>query len=316
MKESERNRRLGKDRIVLAADSQALQAFESCDKKYYLGQVSHLVPIRSKKAYEIGNMIHDIMHRLTRAKLRRPGKFTSMHLLKIGYKRIDLARKAGLFVDKKAKKADTRAKNEQETYLFHITRFTQFMAWLEQQDRFYKPLGTEAGFSKVLYENMDVLFVYEGRIDLVLQVEPAGFRTWADYKSQSRDYVLYPNRNQFLGYSWALGSNIGYIVYYGLQQDTEDTKLKANDLFKYTPIYHNPELIKQWREDTIMYFRKILTQIPFGESAFPRNRASCDAGKFGLCPYTVLCDNAWAPKPVQQGLRRIHFKESEWKAWK
>jgi len=316
MKESQRKHRLGVDRIVLAADSQALHAFEACHRRYWLGQAEHLVPIHTKKAYEIGNMIHDIMHRVTRAKLRRPGLFTNMHLLKIGYKRIDKARKAGLFVDKKSKKPETRAKNEEETYLFHITRFTQWMAWLEIQDRFYKPLGSEVGFSKVLYENMDVVFVYEGRIDLVLRVEPAGFRTWADYKTQSREYQLYPNRNQFLGYSWALDSNIGYIVYYGLQEDKDDQKLKADSIFKYHPIYHNPLLVEQWRQDTIRQFHKIVSLAPFGEKEFERNRASCDAGKFGLCPYTILCDNAWAPPQVQKGLRRIFFKESEWTPWK
>lgn len=317
MRESERKRRLGLNRIVLACDSQALHAFEACNKKYWLGQAEHLVPLHSKRAYEIGNMVHDIMHRVTLAKLRRPGKFTNIDLLKIGYKRIDKARKMGLFKPPtKTKRGRSEEEKEDDIYLFHVTRFTQFLAWLDAQDKFYKPLGTEIGFSKVLYENMDVVFVYEGRIDLILRVEPAGFRTWADYKSQSREYSIYANRNQFLGYSWALDSNIGYIIYYGLQKDEQDAKGKKGDLFRYSPIYHNPLLVEQWRQDTIKAFRKIITLAPFGESAFERNRASCDAGKFGLCPFTILCDNAWAQPEVQKGLRRNFFKESEWTPWK
>jgi hypothetical protein len=99
-------------------------------------------------------------------------------------------------------------------------------------------------------------------------------------------------------------------------EDKENEKLKKNTLFRYDPIFHDPLLIKQWEQDTIKTYNHIMSIIPFGEEAFDRNRASCDAGKFGLCPYTILCDNAWAPPQVQKGLRRIHFKESEWSPWK
>lgn len=310
MKESKRQRRLGKDRVVLSADSQALQSFQVCNKQYWYGQAEHLVPIGTKRAYEIGSMVHDIMHRITRARIRRPGKWTANDFLRIGYKRLGIARKLGLFKPAPSKSGkEAKPEKEEDIFLFHTVRFTEFIAWMQNQERFYQPIGTEVGFSKVLYEDADVVFVYEGRIDVVLRVEPAGFRTWGDYKTQGREYQLYNNRNQFLGYSWALGSNIGYIIYYGLQKEKEE-------VFKFTPIYHAPGLIAQWRSDTIETFRRIMSIAPFGEEAFRRNRAGCDAGKFGLCSFTKLCDNAWAQPQVMAGLKRIHYRESEWTPWK
>lgn len=294
MRESARHRRNGKDRLVLAADSHALNSFQSCNQQYYLSQADKLVSIKRKRAYDVGSMIHEIMHRITRAKLnRRP--FSDVALLEIGYRVI--------------KRAYPSVLKDKEEIIFHTARFTEFYVWYKNQEQFYKPLGTEVGFSKVLYEDMDVIFVYEGRIDLILRVEPADFVTWADYKSQSREYALYANRNQFLGYTWALGATMGFIIYYGLQKEKKD-------IFKFQPLSYHPGLIAQWKQETIDSFRRIISLVPFGADGFKRNRAACDAGKFGPCQYGVLCDNSWAGPEIQSALRRTFFKESDWTPWK
>jgi hypothetical protein len=293
MKESTRRRRLGKDRLVLALDSHALTYFQTCNKMYYLSQAEKLVQIRSRRAFEIGTMVHDIMHRVTRAKLNRR-EFNSIQLLEIGYKVIRRAAKAGLL--------------NAEQMVFHSVKYTQYVSWMQAQERFYKPLGNEVGFSKVLYEDSDVIFAYEGRIDLILRVEPAGFNAWADYKTQGREYSLYKNRNQFLGYSWAVGTNMGFLIYYGLQKEKEEP-------FRLDPVFHHPDLIKQWVEDTTKSFRKIISLIPFGEDAFERNRSACDSGKFGNCQFLPICDNAWAGSRVNGAIRKGFFKESNWTPW-
>jgi len=294
MRESERKRRSGKNRLVLAMDSQALNAAQVCKRLYYLTKAEKLVRIGSKRAYEIGTMVHDIMHRVTRAKLNRR-IFTQAQLLEIGYKVIRRAHLRGLL--------------DEDALVFHTVKYTQYVSWFQNQERYYKPLGNEVRFSKLLYEDMDVIFAYEGRIDLVLRIEPAGINAWADYKTQGRDYSIYTNRNQFLGYSWAIDTNIGFIIYYGLQKEKSDP-------FRLEPISHPSGLIEQWKQDTIRTYRDVLARIPFGEDAFERNRSACDSGKFGNCPFIPICDNSWVAPPVQEGIRRNFFKESDWTPWK
>jgi len=269
-----------------------LQDFMECEKKYYLSHSDKLTQIGTKKAFATGTWVHELLRRVNRAKANRRRKFTLDQLLQIGYKFI--SRTKGF---------------TQEERLFHTTKFTQFMAWNQRYWEFYRPIGVEVGFSKVLYEDADVVFVYEGKIDQVAHVIPADFVTWIDYKSQSREYNLYANRNQLLGYSWALNTDVGYLLYYGLQKE----KLEA---FRYQTIYHPKPLIEQWKRETIEVYRQILTTIPFGASAFRRNRAVCDSGQFGNCEFIKICDNAWAPLAVQASIRRTFYKPNEWSTWK
>lgn len=306
LKESKRQKR---KRLVVEMDSQAVQAAQDCKMKYFRGHIEHLVRLRAPRrqdgvpiAVNTGTLIHEMMFHMNRLKIAKAnGRFTRFsvsdaQLLEVAYRVIRR------FPDLTP-----------EERLFHTVKFTEFFAWDKTQGKYYKPLGSEVGFAKVIYEDADVIFVYTGRIDLVLRAElnegQRVFNTWADYKSTARDTQLYPNRNQFLGYSWVMDSNMGLVLKYGLQTEKKNP-------FEYKVIYHPTELIAQWRKDTIDTFRFVLTRAPLGEKEFPRNRAACDAGQYGWCPFVMLCDNAHAPKEVQAGLRRTFYKERVWSPWK
>lgn len=308
MKDSQRK----KTRLVLAMDSQAVQAKQNCGRLYYLGHVEHLVRISPARrldgepiAVNTGTLVHQVMNNVNRLKIaatkkrfaRLVPKFavTNATLLECGYRAI---RRTKDLTD--------------EEKLFHITKFTQFFAWDSIHGSHYKPLGCEVGFAKVIYEDSDVVFVYEGRIDLVLEANlDEGrnvFTTWLDYKSQGRDSAIYANRNQFLGYSWTLGSNMGFVLTYGLQKEKKDP-------FKYQPIFHPQSLIEQWKKETIQTFWDVVAKAPLGQAGFPRNRTHCDAGQYGWCKFIKLCDHASAPAVVQNGLRSIFYKKRVWTPW-
>lgn len=293
MKASQRVR----NRIVLAMDSQLLQSFQWCQRQYYLTAAEHLVklePFRTvsgaPRAKNSGTIVHDIMHRVNRAKLWRH-KLTDTQLLDLGMKRI------------KRDKDWT-----QDEKLFMSTKWVQFYAWDKFAGQYYKPIGTETGFSKVLYEDEDVIFVYEGRIDLIVHVEPAEINSWVDYKTQGREAAIYKNRNQFMGYSWALNTNIGFILVFGMQKEKEEA-------FAYRTVCHSDTQIATWRTETIRCFREVLLKSAFGKSQFSMSKANCDAGMYGWCQFVKLCDNASAPPEVQAGLKRMFYKEREWKPW-
>lgn len=296
-------------RLVLVADSQALQAAQVCPKSYYLAYAQHLRRIRVQRrvdgepiAVNTGTLVHKIMNNVNRLKIaaskKRFEKFaiTNTTLLECGYRAI------------------RRSKDlTHEEQLFHITKFTQFFAWDIAAGACYKPLGTEVGFAKIIYQDSDIIYIYEGRMDLVMRAELDGgsnvFNTWVDFKSTARDSAMYANRNQFLGYSYAMDTNMGFVLSYGLQKEKKDP-------FRYKPVYHPQSLIEQWKADTIQTFHFIASRAPLGISAFPRNRAACDGGQYGWCQFVTLCDNAYAPQEVQNGLVKIFYKKKVWSAWR
>ncbi len=314
------------NRLYLALDSHGLSYAQQCKKKYWLSSVEHLHGLRTKlvwnaetkrftpdnkfNAFSLGTFIHDILERMNRLRLRGatgrrvPHGFpvTDDALLKIGMKRI------------------ARCKQfTQDERLFHTVKWMECFAELKKQERFLKPVGAEIGFSKVIYEDSDVCFIYEGRIDYIGRNDPSQILSWVDYKTQSKDYVLYENPNQFIGYSWVLGTNLGYVQYYGLQAGSKDaTKAEIEKArgknFRLEPIYHPPGLVNQWRSETIQTFRELASTIPLGERAFRRSRAACTTA-WGTCHFTPICDNAWAPQ-VLEGIKRLHYRKEQWHPWR
>lgn len=295
-------------RIVLALDSHLLSYFQACPMKFWLIYAEHLRTKKEKKAYDIGTLIHEALRRVNRAKLHKRFKFTDVQLLEIGYRCLRRSKVLWIF-NGNGRKDEAKSK---ENLLFHISKFTEFYAWRKGQERFFRPVGREVGFSKILYEDKYVIFIYEGRIDEIIRVENEtkrnSFLSWVDYKTQSRDYSIYTNRNQFIGYSWAIGTNMGFICYYGLQKEKQDPH-------KYKTIFHSSGLIRQWRRDTIHTYREIVARVPFGIKEFPRCRHACDASAFGTCQFVPLCDNEWAGCEVQNGIKRQLYKIEEWKPW-
>jgi hypothetical protein len=299
------------NRVILSMDSQTLNKAGTCKKKYWYSAVEHLKPRSKKKAYELGSFIHDMLYRMNRLSLRsRDGKVpfgynvTDAVLMKIGIKRISVATKLKFF--------STDSKENQELSMFHMTKLLEYLSQDKKNQTWMKPMGAEVGFTKVLYEDNTVCFIYEGRIDFIARIEPAGYNSWVDYKSQSREYAIYPNNNQFIGYSWVLNTNMGFIYYYGLQKTSEKEKA-----FRIEPLSFPQPLIEQWKKDTIKTFRDIVARLPFGEEAFERNRSACASGGFGgVCQYAKICDNAYAPKEVLEGIKRTFYKIEEWHPWR
>lgn len=297
-----------KSRLVLAMDSQAVQAAQRCKREYYLGHVDHLMRIRNYKrldgepiAVNTGQLIHTIMNQVNRLKIAKArNRFKNyavgdMQLLESGYRVIKR----------------TKELNDEQRQ-FHVVKFTQFYAWDKINGRFFKPLGTEVGFSKIIYEDRDVVFLYEGRMDLVMRAELDDkrlmFDTWLDYKSSGRDTAMYSNRNQFLGYSWAMNTNMGFVLSYGLQKEKKDP-------FKYKAVYHADALLADWRSNTIDTFKFVFSHVELGRNFFPKTRGACDGREFGWCPFITLCDNEHAPLEVQAGLRKTFYKERVWSPW-
>ena len=303
------------NRIILTLDSHALTYSEQCLKKYYFNQVENLhllkiewpklekgkfTSVKKQGAKELGTFIHDIIMRVNRLRLRVikgkvPFKFlvTDSTIINLGFKHIS-----------------RRKEFSQDDKIFHQTKFMEFYSMIKTTHGWLTPLGYETGFSKILYEDNDVCFIYEGRVDFIGESANWDTPIWVDYKTQSRESPLYENTNQFLGYSWAVGTNLGFIQYYGLQKDR-----RKEEAFRLKTIFHPQHLIEQWKKETIHQFRKVAGLIPFGEKGFDRNRSHCVGDLYGPCMYVKICDNASALPEVLNGIKQTFYKIEKWSPW-
>lgn len=146
-------------------------------------------------------------------------------------------------------------------------------SWVEE------PL-VEQGFSFVLLDTPEYLFVVEGRIDLIGEL--GGRQCFMDHKFQSRERDLYDHSIQFRNYSLATGIPFGVINYVRLHKEMKDTTLERK-LMWFTPLER-----ESWRAELIRIFKEIAACMSRGE--WFKRRSSCD-GKFGYpCEYVKICD--------------------------
>lgn len=161
----------------------------------------------------------------------------------------------------------------------------------------------EQGFSYELLNTSEYLFVLEGRIDLIGEIN--GTKLWSDHKFQFRKRDLYNKSIQFRNYSLVTDLSMGIINYIRLHKETSKDTLKR-DLVTFSPAER-----RHWKQELIEIFIKMVKTVKSG--SFERNRDSCP-GKFGYkCEFTPICDEY---DPLIQVEIKKRYKEIPiWKPW-
>jgi hypothetical protein len=195
-----------------------------------------------------------------------------------------------------------------EEIVFICSRFLQYVTSTYGSD--YRPVvkngipAVELGFSKLLYEDDNYLFVVEGRIDMLAIIN--GETIFVDHKTQGKVQELYKFSPQFLTYAWATGLSKGIINYIGLQDTLVDKS------FRRQLISFPKWKINEWKKKMMTIFSSISSTILYG-SGFERNENSCQ-GKFGWpCQFTMLCETENIN--IQQGLKEQFYEIKIWKPW-
>jgi len=150
-----------------------------------------------------------------------------------------------------------------------------------RHERFKKIIATESGFSKVLYEDKYVLFIYEGKPDLVVELPDNMGLAVIDHKTETMKSNIYHFNNQAMGYLWAVGCNTGLYNYIGLQKDAKDGDVLRREAFTFTSTQ-----IEQWKQDTISWYYRILSSTTNNKYIRSWN---CDS-KYGHCQFTDVCE--------------------------
>ncbi len=170
--------------------------------------------------------------------------------------------------------------------------------------------GVELGFSKELYRFVNakrelMIFIVEGRIDLLANVEMLGGQlAFVDHKTQSMEGTLYQFNPQFRTYAWATGAKYGIVNYIGFQ-----TTGKADKWFKRDIIQFSPFIISQWEKAMIQVFYELITD------KNKQNLGSC-SGAFGKfpCQYVKLCETA-SPELRSNIIANNYIKGEKWRPW-
>jgi hypothetical protein len=140
----------------------------------------------------------------------------------------------------------------------------------------WTPIAIEHGFSKLLYEDDENLFVYEGRVDLVAR-DSKGQLLIIDHKTQSMTYSIYPFNNQIIGYLWATDATEFVYNYLVLTKEPQ---------FRRAPHPFSPAQISAWKESTVKWFLRIKAAIQSAEFV---PSLQCET-KFGKCQFTTICE--------------------------
>ena len=192
-------------------------------------------------------------------------------------------------------------------------RFGQYIFRWAATGNDFKPLvnkgkaAVEVGFSVILYEDSEYLFIIEGRLDLITEVNEVTF--WVDHKSQERFATLYRFKPQFMTY--ALATKLpGIINYIGLQKELQNNSLRRTELITFP----------KWRLDAWETYLISNVFIPLAKTlalnkGFQSNYESC-GGSFDSypCQFTEICE--CGSEEMKEQVKKFKYVEIErWKPW-
>jgi len=267
---------------TLVLNSHSLSYYQKCPSLFKFTNIRKITPREEKRPFERGTVISRMMEEYYRAK--RSNELTKSKIFSIVQE---------ILYNSSLEEED---KNLIEMRFFNYWKFYQNENWI------VIAVEKEAAFSKVLYEDDDYLFIYEGTPDLVAEISPRERRRFCcDHKHQSRKTDIYVFNNQVLGYCWGTNCNLfTYNIFSVIESG------KPSDWFRRPTNSFNPAIIQNWVDTTIRWYFKIVNDTEFLPSL------NCES-KYGVCSYHKICEQPLVN--IQEGLIEREFKPYEYKSW-
>lgn len=193
-------------------------------------------------------------------------------------------------------------------------RFIDYcMIWTALRDfEFTNENQLEVGFSTVIYEDDDRVYILEGRIDGLPTYY--GSPCFIDHKWQEKKKYIHPKTIQFKNYALAAKVNMGYINFIRLAKETD------RDTFQRVPISFNSLDHDLWKQKLIYKYRqveKFLLDVRLNDGIPPPiygDDSQC-GGLWHPCSYNMLCDVGYDKKLVQILADTNYHKRAVWKPW-
>lgn len=264
---------------VIVADSQILNTVMSCGRKTKLEFKLNLRPHKKAMALEKGDLIHRMLHPYYYGRIANPkphhlmvgdnphpyAKFIGMPFKELVDTCCEIGRLASFDMDLEPEYRNECIKQFRE-YAFHFAGD----GWIS--------LEVEQPFSRTLYEDEQLIILYEGIVDLMAD-GPLG-RIVVDHKSASRRENPSDLSNQFMGYCWALDSARLIVNRIGFQKT-----LSAGERFQRIVMNYPEGRINEWQYWAV-YWLKVYAFYAEND-VWPPNYTSCD--KYSGCIFQQIC---------------------------
>lgn len=307
------------NKTVIVLDSSRIKTHLECPEKFNISYRQHRrktwVTSQWKKDYSSqGTYVHTLLETYYNLRALNP----KMNSLEHGTAALNLFQSL---------KLAPKMKLPPEFETLVNVRFMQYVIKNSLGD--YNPLvrngvpAHEVRFSIKLYEDESVIFILEGRIDLLCTVGIQGntVKAFIDHKTQERTSEMYEWTPQTLSYALATGFNYGGFNYFGLQQKYDEKTTLHRDFF-FIPDWK----IAHWKKYIIeeVYWRvyKETKNTDVHESftgkddyIWPQNWLTCAGPDLKrACEFSEVC-NAETPELRQLIKRQFTHVVPAWSPW-
>jgi hypothetical protein len=148
--------------------------------------------------------------------------------------------------------------------IFHFreyARYYEFETWT--------PVFVEQVFMEEFYEDEDIHLYIAGKPDMKFKYQGTNHFAVTDHKRVDRNRDFSMLRNQFMLYAYANKVDTVIVNAVGFQKT-----LKPKDRFVRQTFVYSPEILEEWRWDTIQLAKEMLIAQEAG--IYRRNRTSCE----------------------------------------
>ena len=255
------------EKRILALDSQILDAIQKCGFYTYLNFIQNYRTDSKVLPMERGDLGHTVLE-------------VYYKLLLKGYSWNDAVEQATI----KGREHYQNLNLDLQTSEWVIKTFHQYSEYYKHDG--IRILGVEETFSFIIYEDDELIVVYEGKIDLQAEFPVLGVSI-LDHKWRAMKADYSPLDNQFIGYAIATKSSLVYVNEVGLQKSYEPEKK-----FRRVPISIGEGVKERWIKNTISW-AKIL-DFNIQNNVWPQSHlktAPLGITQCVKCQYNRICDS-------------------------
>ena len=262
---------------IVAFDSQRLGSFQACPERFNLRFNQNLDIAELGEGIRKGSLIHLLLATYYKRKMENGN---------------DSKEAGGWIVSNYSKIISEIDYDISEIQHDVIGTFAEYVK--KYFNETWIPIAVEEPFSVPVYEDDELILLYEGLVDLRIKIHGMTEQPWVDHKSGSRRQ--YPDNldNQFIGYSVALGETTGFVNAIEFKKDP--------DKFHRSPLPFDQTLKKRWLDSLVDTAREFLTYDMIGH--WPRRIRSCNADKFP-CIFRDICKG---DEKMQKWVKETRFR--------
>lgn len=167
--------------------------------------------------------------------------------------------------------------------------------------------SVEVGFSELIYEDSDHLFILEGKIDLLARY--AEENIIVDHKWQDRATNLYKKAVQFRNYSMISGRKLMVINYVRMAPS-------AQKPFERSLISFSSDEHRWWKGELVKIYFGMLRSIESNFTLDNDHKWNHCKGDYGRpCEFSEICEERDQERIKLMKIQQNFVKKAEWKPW-